>query len=201
MIEVEKKFALTDDETTSLLDGARFVGEYQISDTYFDVEWFTLTRKGWWLRARDDQFELKSSLAKAGTNHDTSVFRETTDNARIREMIGLKVSNILIPDDLIAEGYVPFCTVSTVRKKYQKDGLDIDIDLANFPDFSYASCEIEVGVEDQSQVAGAVEKILNFAQMQGLKMNPVKGKIIEYLRVMRPDHYKALVEAGVIKEG
>jgi len=41
---------------------------------------------------------------------------------------------------------------------------------------------------------------MNFAKTQNLTIAPVRGKVIEYLKRIKPNHYQALVQAKVIKD-
>ena len=42
----------------------------------------------------------------------------------------------------------------------------------------------------------AEQKILEFAKSNGLQINPIRGKLLEYLRRHCSDHYAALKKAG-----
>jgi hypothetical protein len=74
----------------------------------------------------------------------------------------------------------------------------IDIDAVEFGEFTYRIGEIELTIADPSQSEGAIARIREFAASRGLTLAPVRGKIIEYLRRVKPDHYQALVAAGVV---
>jgi hypothetical protein len=55
-------------------------------------------------------------------------------------------------------------------------------------------------IEDGGDANEATKKILDFAGKHGLNTNPgmVNGKVIEFLMRFRPEHYKALLDAGVL---
>ena len=55
-------------------------------------------------------------------------------------------------------------------------------------------------VNDKSEVESAIEKIMDFAKSQNLTIAPVRGKVIEYLKRTKPNHYQALVQAGVVRD-
>jgi hypothetical protein len=64
-------------------------------------------------------------------------------------------------------------------------------------DFGFNVAEIELMIADQSGAQRALEKILAFAALHGLYDTPIGGKIMEYIRRHRPEHYQALVAAGI----
>ena len=72
MIEVEKKFQITNAQRDRLLEGAEFVYKKDIRDTYFDrgVE---LCTKDLWLRERDGRFELKYLTKGYGSRKPISI--------------------------------------------------------------------------------------------------------------------------------
>jgi len=199
MIVIEKKFSLSPEQQKRLLDGAELISEKQISDTYFDNSKYNLTTKDWWLRKRDGSFELKVALE----GHDMRVinqYDEITDENAIRNKLDLQ-KNASLDEDLVTAGYVPFISMVTTRHKYKKDGFIIDLDQVDYDsDFKYNLAEIEATFDDSSQRQQAIDSILNFAKAHNLTDEPVHGKTIEYLIQKRPKHYKALVDAGVVKE-
>ena len=75
----------------------------------------------------------------------------------------------------------------------------LDLDVVDSQDFTYNIGEIELMVNDKSEIENAIEKIMVFTKEQNLAIAPVRGKVIEYLRKMKPKHYQALVQAGVVK--
>lgn len=197
MIEVEKKFLLGDEDTARLLLDARFLGERVFTDIYYDTKELTLSLLDKWLRAREGKFELKLPL-HSGMNRLADQYDELEDEESIKNALGFPREGV-IKDILPALQYTPFCTCKTTRRKYQKGEFIIDLDLAEFPDFSYRIGEIELMVSEKLDIAEATEKILVFAREQKLAIAPVRGKVTEYLRRKKPDHYRALVEAKIIQ--
>jgi len=55
-------------------------------------------------------------------------------------------------------------------------------------------------VNEKSDIGGAIEKIMNFAKSQNLTIAPVRGKVIEYLKRVKPNHYQTLIQAKVVKD-
>lgn len=198
MIEVEKKFLLTDQDRERLIQSADFLNEKTFTDTYYDRADFALTSRDKWLRSRDGRFELKLPLHQ-GTDRLADQYDELEDDASIKDALGFDGENNLA-DNLINNGYRPFATLTTTRRKYRKGDFIIDLDVIDFGSSTYTIGEIEMMVTDKSEIEGAVERIVQFAGEQGLTIAPVRGKIIEYLKRINPDHYKALVEAGVVRD-
>ncbi len=199
MFEIEKKFHLSDDQQNRLLEGAEFISEKQISDTYFDDKNHTLTTKDWWLRNRNGNFELKTAL----NGHDMRIinqYEEITNDDEIRAKLNVGKTASL-DEDLAAAGFVPFVNCVTTRRKYTNDGFTIDIDEVDYDsDFEYNLAEIEITFEEESMRQQAINSILTFTKKHHLTDEPVRGKVIEYLAQKRPNHYQALLDAGIIKD-
>ena len=198
MIEVEKKFILNDQDKERLTKDAQFLNERIFTDIYYDTEFFSLTSKDKWLRSREGRFELKLPLDD-GADRLADQYDELEDEQKIREALNLS-SNGNLADDLAKAGYSPFCTCKTTRIKYRKEPFIIDLDIVDFQDFTYNIGEIELMVNDKSEIGGAIEKIMTFAKEQNLTIAPVRGKVIEYLKRAKQNHYQALIQAKVVKD-
>ena len=198
MIEVEKKFILSNLDKERLIKNAQFLNERVFTDIYYDTEIFSLTSNDKWLRSREGRFELKLPLHE-GADRLADQYDELEDEQKIREALNLP-SNGNLADDLAKAGYSPFCTCKTTRRKYKKEPFIIDLDVVDFQDFTYNIGEIELMVNEKSEIESAIEKIMDFAISQNLTIAPVRGKIIEYLKRTKPNHYQALVQAGVVKD-
>ncbi|MCR4256106.1 MAG: CYTH domain-containing protein [Candidatus Uhrbacteria bacterium] len=196
MIEVEKKFILDDQARKRLVDDAEFVGERIFTDAYYDTKDFFLTRKDRWLRFRDGRLELKLPMHE-GPERLADQYEELEDEETIRASLGLPDGDI--SRVLIEAGYEPFCVCKTTRKKYKKGPFMIDLDEVDFQDSDYRLGEIECMVNDTSEVEDAIKRIIDFAKEKGLTIAPVRGKVIECIKRKRPDQYRVLIEAGVIK--
>lgn len=193
MIEIEKKFILSDDDIRRLTEGAVFISEKYIKDTYFDTQQYALTTRDTWLRQRDECWELKVPLRTDLGYHDQ--YQELQLDAEITAALGLPVGASLA-QTVLAAGYQPFAELRTLRREYRHGDFTIDLDVV---DYGYQLGEIELLVEQESQMAQAVARIAEFAQRLGLSQVPVRGKLIEYLRRFKPKHYQCLVAAGVLK--
>lgn len=198
MIEVEKKFLLTDGESEALTQGAEFLDEEVFTDTYYDTADYALTGKDKWLRERDGRWELKLPLNADGRRL-ADQYDEIEDEAGIRNALGMLAEGVL-RDVLAASGYASFCICKTTRRKYRKSGFIIDLDMVEFEDFSYGIGEIELMVHTKEEIDGTVAKIMEFAKAHHLTIAPVRGKVIEYLKRKKSEHYNALVAAGVVNE-
>lgn len=198
MIEVEKKFILSGEDRERLTKEAEFLSERIFTDAYYDTSDFVLTSQDKWLRSRDGRFELKLPLHH-GVDRLADQYDELEDDDSIKSALGFVGENSLA-DNLAANGYKPFGTLTTTRRKYQKGDFIIDLDVIDFGDSIYTIGEIEMMVNDKSEIDGAIEEIISFAKEQRLTIAPVRGKIIEYLKRNNPDHYKVLVEVGVVKD-
>lgn len=198
MIEVEKKFLLTPAQEKRLKRGAKFLGEKVFTDTYFDKRDYELTKNDIWLRMRDKQIELKmpaeDQKEKSGTG--CNVYEEFSSEETVRQMLNIPKGGDFLAD-LKKAGYVPFAEITTRREKYKKQQFSVDIDAC---DFGYALAKVELLVESAEKVKGAEKQIAEFAVKQDLKIASVRGKVIEYLFRKSPEHYKTLLEEGMITE-
>lgn len=177
MIEIEKKFRITKEQEEALTQGAEFLGEKVFTDTYFDTSDWSLTLADKWLRLRDDQYELKTPLNKIGTERVSDRYHEYETEQEIRAILQLPQAETFA-ESLVLAGITPFCTITTTRKKYKKDGFGIDVDSM---DFGYEICELEKMVADENDIASAENEIIEYAKAQGFSIGRVRGKVLEYL--------------------
>lgn len=194
MIEVEKKFILKPKDTARLIKGSDFLNEKTFTDIYYDSADFALTTKDMWLRQRDGRFELKFPLNESDSVRVLDQYEEYETEEEISRIL-----NFSYPGDfnknLQIHKYQPFVTLVTTRKKYKKGEFIIDLDII---DFGYSIGEIELMVNDKSQIQAASDKIIVFAKENDLELTAVRGKVVEYLRRNNPEHHQALVSAGVV---
>ncbi len=194
MIEIEKKFIVTEEQTKRLISGAEFLGEKILRNVYYDDVNYSLTSHDLWLRKRNGKFELK---IPAQTMHDKtfiSQYSELETEEEIRNAFPLPFTGKTLDEDLKEKGFFPFVDYVNTRKKYKKDEFSLDFDDADFSDFHYRMLEIELLVENCEDTKKAVEKILDFAQSHDLSLQKIRGKILEFLRRKRKEHYETLVE-------
>jgi adenylate cyclase class IV len=198
MIEIEQKFILSDGDKDRLARDAQLVNKRAFVDIYYDTADYLLTAKDFWLRDRAGSFELKMPI-KIDLNRLTNQYHEVEDEAEIRKILGVEKGENFT-SDLEKNGYHPFCRCTTTRTKYKKGDFIIDMDEVDYGDFKYNIGEIELLVSNKNEMKLASEKILSFAQENGLAILPVRGKVIEYLKQKKPEHYQTLVRVGVVKD-
>lgn len=188
MIEIEKKFRITKEQEEALVYGAEFFGEKKFTDTYFDTSDWSLTLADKWLRLRDDQYELKMPLNKLGAERVSDRYHEYETEQEIRDILQLPEAETFA-ESLVLAGITPFCTITTTRKKYKKDGFGIDVDSM---DFGYEICELEKMIADEKDISSAENEIIEYAKAQGFSIGRVRGKVLEYLFRNNPAHCLAV---------
>jgi predicted adenylyl cyclase CyaB len=198
MIEVERKFLLSEEEQERLTRDAEFISERAFTDIYYDTDTFALTTTDRWLRSREGKFELKLPLLQ-GTERIADQYTELEEEQKIRRVLNLPAETNF-SQTLEQAGYTPFCICTSIRRKYKKDSFIIDLDKVNFQNFMYFIGEIELMVNQESEIKAAVEKIRTFAEENRLTIAPVRGKVIEFLKRERPEQYRALIQAAVVKD-
>lgn len=190
MIEVEKKFHITKEGGKKLTEGAKFVGEFTFSDTYYDKSSYPLAKKDIWLRARDGKWQLKIGEDDSGseTKKYMDYYEEIGMEGGIRKILGVE-HYASLADDLAAEGYAPIATFTTVRRKYTKEKFNIDVDEASF---GYSVVEIERFAEDRRGIEKATNEVIEFAKEHGLKIEEIHGKVVEYIKQHDPENYASI---------
>lgn len=178
MIEVEKRYQLTDEQERVMLEGAEFQGEKTIHDAYYDYPDYRLTKKAIRLRKRGERFELKIRK-EAGVDGEVENEKEIADYFDLNESVTKFVEQNLIK----VIGY------TTTRRKYKKAGFTIDIDDA---DFGYKICEIELLVNEDNEVGEAISEIKEFAEKYGFENQKTLPKRVEYLKRFKPEVYREL---------
>lgn len=192
MIEVERKFILQPGDKERLLQGASLLSEKMIRDEYFDTPTLDLLPKEILLRRRDGIFELKvPKWVVTQKQPDTYQFDEFADEAKIRHALHLPIRGSFI-HDVGQAGYITIADFVTTRAKCSRDGFSLDFDTA---DFGFGVLEIELIVENESQIAEATEKILAFAKQAGLSADRPLSKLHEYLRLKNPALFNVLKHA------
>jgi thiamine-triphosphatase len=188
MVEIEKKFSLNAEQEKKLLAEATFINERIFTDVYFDKKDHYYTVKDIWIRKRDDRFELKVPQSAFLLERASDQYEEIEDDKKIAEFLKLPVTKPLV-EVLEENDIVPFCKITTKRKKYKKDKFTIDIDEM---DFGYNVCEIELMVDDASEGGKAEVEIIDFASRFDLPNVRVRGKVLEFLRINDPEHMVAI---------
>ncbi|MBU0648402.1 CYTH domain-containing protein [Patescibacteria group bacterium] len=187
MIEVEKKFILSDDQRELLIREAEFLQEIVFCDVYYDNQSYDWTLQDIWLRARGDKFELKVSLDRT-LGRQVDQYDEITDVDEIKKILNLEGDEEL-SEILIKEGFVPICECKTTRKKYRLGEFAVDMDLVEYDDYSWSLVEIELMVNKKSEIADAARKIMDFASQRNWQTSRIRGKVTEYLKRKKSEHY------------
>ena len=197
MIEVEKKFILTNKQKRALINEAEFLGEKKFTDIYYDDENYFLTGKDIWFRSRDGRFELKIPMNVHIKDRISDQYKELENNKDILNYFNTDTQKPL-EEFLSEKAYKPFCKITTTRKKYKKNGFNIDLDSM---DFGYTIAEIEYMTNDETKLEEATNAIIAFAEEHNIDSAAVvRGKVVEYLRVNSCRHFQVLIDVGVIKE-
>lgn len=201
MIEVEKKFLLTPEQESRLIEGAELIGEKTIVDVYYDTADYDVTLANMWLRRRGEEFELKVPL-RVSDDRTVDQFRELTDRTEICQALGLPADGTAVADVLKNAHHEPFMSPRTTRRTYRKAaGFTIDLDTVTYEgsNFRYTIAEIEKLVEDEADMPAAIEQIIAFARQHDLTTDQfILGKVGAFLKNERPEHYQALVAVGIL---
>ena len=178
MIEVEMQFQPSEEEQKKLLDGAEFIGEVENHDIYYDFFDYRLAKEGIKPRKRNGSFELKIEIPGGAD-------KEIEDEEEIKKYFRTTVSM----DEFVKTSMIIFFEIKTKRKKYKKEGFNIDVDEC---DFGYNMTEIELMVENEDNVKESKEKIKEFAQKNGLTFGKTMSKRKAYLTKNNPDLFKKI---------
>ena len=190
MIEIEKKFLLSEEETQKLIKGSKFVGEIRLEDTYYDLLGFSMMKHDKYLRSRNGKFELKLPAGDRG-KFEVDRYREIENETEISKELSL--GNGKIKDELREAGYFVVAQINSVRKKYKMGEFTVDIDVT---DFGYNLAEVELMASSEGDIEDVVQRILSFAREAGIKVLPktdVRRKLLEYLYRQKPEVYEEIV--------
>jgi adenylate cyclase class IV len=174
-----------------------FLGKTMIRDIGFDTADFRYTTQNIWLRKRNcSGFELKRAVKRQDQQIDC--YEEVSDPDQILQILGIADTGDFA-DSLEKASIVPFVSFVTHREKYRLPGFTIDIDSADFGDFSYQVAEVECLVEEEQEVAEAERRINQFLRQFPIDLSKKPlAKISAFLQIKRPEHYKALQSAAMI---
>ncbi len=204
-IEVEQKYLLSDGQEERLLEGSHFMSQQNLIDIYFDNSDYSLTTKDRWLRQRNGKWNLKLPRNWPRTS-TVNTYDELEQEEEICQALEILPHGNL-KEDLKALGFLPFAKIETNRRSYAKGSFRIDLDTAYFSpngdrsaNDMYQIAEIEIIVENAEEITLVREEILRFATRQGLEAKFIRGKLIEFLFRFRPEHFQALIKAGVVVE-
>ena len=157
MIEVEKKFSLTPDQTKRIEESAEFIKESTNTDIYYDTPDYRLLKKDRWLRNRNGQFETKISPS---WNKKINVYEEIADPEEILKRLDIPKLTEDFEENLKLNGFEVLVQLVTKRRKFKIKDFIIDMDEV---DYGYTICEIEKIVENESEIEKATEEIFQLA--------------------------------------
>lgn len=203
MIEVERKFLYPTEGTEHLLLGTTPLKSKTNSDRYFDTRDFKLTAREWWLRERNGRFELKIAKKQKHDGSPSDVFDELETDDEIYTALELIQTPLGLSTDLSNAGFFPFAHLTTSRNSYTIGEFQIDIDttqsetndsplVESSAPFVHTIVEIEIMVEDESDIAAAQQKIDDFARARGLSLEKIDGKLLAYIRKNNPIQFEIL---------
>lgn len=190
MIEVEKKFALSEENIKKIEDTAEFVKEITNHDIYYDTKDYKLSKEDKWFRNRDGRFEIKIPIKNKNARR-INIYKEVTDLEKISEYIGLKKlsEDEDFEKNLKLNGFQVLLDIKTLRKRFKIEGAIIDVDKT---DYGYNVCEIEKMIESEDEVEKVTEEIFNLARSLGLEIKHVRGKGLEYFYRFNKKLYKII---------
>ncbi|MFA6511647.1 MAG: CYTH domain-containing protein [Patescibacteria group bacterium] len=196
MIEVEKKFEADEALAARAVKGLERKKTIHLEDIYYETSDFALTSKDNWLRNRNGRFELKMAVLRGdrNTRHPYDNYKEIEEENAIRDELSLP-RDLPFAETISQAGYAPFGPIITDRAEYKDGAFTIDVD--HLPG-GRIIVEVETLVEKNKDITAAEERLASFAKKRGLSKEAHYGKIFEFLKINRPEHYQALKAAGVI---
>lgn len=196
MIEVERKFGASPAIVEQLKANATPSARHELHETYYDSNTYFLTLHDWWLRKRNDRFELKIPLAQYPNSVKNLVrkYHEIDTESAIYTQLGITPTTTL-EHDLLSAGYTPYAQWTSIRTTYILGDFRIEIDTT---DFGHHILEIELMVEREEDIPAASHTIGQLAQTYGISLDRIESKNATYLKWFRPDHHRALQQAGIM---
>lgn len=182
MIEVEKNFQPTDEQLAKMLADSEFVSKKINHDVYYDFGDDRLFRSYVKFRSRNGKFELKIKN-QTGENENADAEIEIDDEEEIKKYFNTEKSI----KEFIETEMVLWSDYKNERTEYRNGEFTIDIDKL---DFGYEMVEIEVLVEDKTQIKDAEDRIINFAKKYDFEIKYVASKGWKYFEIVEPELYK-----------
>lgn len=187
-IEIEIKFHFTKEDVENIAKFATFISKDSFTDSYFDTKDYMLTKNNFWLRKREENFELKIPTPNSSKNGIFS-YQEITNFSsleyEISQVLQIKKSlRELIKEEIL----LPYCTFTSYRKKYKYNEFTFDFDET---DFGFSIGELEIIVTEDSLKQGQ-EKLENYFNSLNLKKSKSIGKLVEFIKERNPEQYKII---------
>jgi thiamine-triphosphatase len=225
-IEVEQKFSLNDRNTEDVESRLKDLGfapsdSIEMTDWYFDVPSYDVLRKDCWLRYRAMKSQGQWQLKKGQSDHvgSSTVYEEVEGMDAVKMACDLVSSSLEDKPSFSYEGYTvpnfpvsgtsffPFARIFTLRTTWKNTDkedqafLSVDLDTT---DFGYAVGEVEVVVEDKTDIDSARLRIRSLIESlrdanEDEDPQQVTGKLEYYLQRNRPTLYGICLDSGVIR--
>lgn len=186
----EVRFALTDKDLMTLGSKGQLIDELSVIDTYYDTVDLKLSRKNRWLRHRGDNIGWQMRIPAGGGKWNT-IFDEEIIKTKIR-VKSLDVTS------LIKAGYgAGFATLMSEKKVYRISDYLIETDVTEtLNDTQYGIGRISPLIIRNGPLEVS-RRLREFCAANGFEPGNPRRKIMEYLRVVKPEVYDSLVDAGV----
>lgn len=193
MIEVERKFRVSPEVRSELEQRCSSRCLVKLKDCYWCED---LALEDKWLRQRNGTWELKIPIVQRRIRTPgTTVYRELVEPTLWKELSQFKTE---------IENLPPYATIHTERTKlhcvWDSREIEVVLDACTADDgFQYSIGELEILVEQESQVEDAAAALDRFAQSLKLKaQSDSDGKLIAYLKEKKGALYNALAVKGLV---
>jgi|GEM_PF-3299281 len=186
----EKRFILTEDNIRTLASEGDLVGRSTVIDTYYDGPDLKLSKRNRWLRHRGDNIGWQMRIPAGDGKWHTILDEEV-----IRTKLRVKSLDVI---SLIKSGYgAGFATLMSEKNIYRMGDYLVETDVTETPN----DAECRIGrISPLIMQKGPIEvsrRMREFCAKNGFESENPRRKIMEYLRIVKPDIYASLRDAGV----
>lgn len=173
MIEIEKKFIVSNEISNNIKNDSVFVSAKTIEDIYYDFHDFRLVKQDLWLRSRNGVVEMKIPNSKCQGSENIDIYDELEDEQKIKTF--LKINSF--------DNLRKIVDLTTQRETYKLGEFTIVFDsvTSKLNDFRYQLMEIEMMATDEDDIREISEKIKNLARKYQLSEGKTQGKVVKYL--------------------
>ncbi len=212
-VEVECKFRFSEDteqkvRAAAAAAGGHSLGSKQFTDVYWDVPGsYLLTCRDFWLRQRNAEWELKVPLSFDAQHASVDVYDEVHGLDKVLahleklDFLGGEEQQSCHPFGRF--GLKEFAKISTFRTSYLVSfGKDVSVrvDLDRAGAYKIGECELILQEQDSVSISRASHTLEEFCREFALDTTPpIRGKVLEFISVNSPHHYKMLEQCGLIQ--
>ena len=158
------------------------------TDTYFDSPDYELTQKNFWLRKRNNSFNL---IIIKNLPNNFIEYQRIDDEQEIQKLLNLQFLDNNFENNLLLNNILPFANFHLQETIWQKDNLILKKQEFDFDsDFEYQSYVLKTDNNTQ-----ALQNFLTQNNIQDEKLYP---GIIAYLQEKKSQHFQKLLEAEII---